>query len=73
MYAYFYHENSDSVFIDHHNRDFGPVLHDIYKIGLCFHFNHRELKKRYKARSRTQKIFKLHKVDIDLTKPELPF
>ena len=76
MLAYFYHDNSDSVFIDHHQRDFGPVESGyILKIGLCFHANMFELKKRYKARKKRWGgiSFKLNWVSIDYTRPYLPF
>lgn len=76
MLAYYYHENSDCIFIDHLNRDFGLVESDyVHKIGLCFRAEKSELIKRLwtrKARGKLKSI-KFSEVSIDYEKPYLPF
>lgn len=76
MLAYYYHEHSDSVFVDHLHTEFGPVEGPfIMKIGLCFHGTYSELMKRFLARKKRWggMPFKLKGVTIDFSKPILPF
>lgn len=76
MKVYYYHENSNLIFIDWYSRDFGLISSDyIHKIGLCFRGNRGELIKRLWNRKR-RGFFKgliLSKITVDLTDTVLPF
>lgn len=75
MLAYYYHENSDCIFIEHRNKDFGSFEGQfVHKIGLCFRGNIPELKKRVRMRNRKGFVLSsLKSVEINLEKPYLPF
>lgn len=77
MYAYYYHENSDTIFIDHFRKDFGPIENDtVHRIGIAFRENDRiELIKRLK-REKCKGRFKgllLSHCTVSLEFPSLPF
>jgi len=77
MYAYFYHEASDSIFIDHFMRDFGPIESDfVHRVGIAFEEHNRiELirrLKREKCKGRFKGLLLSH-CTIHLDFPQLPF